>query len=188
MDLLCKLIFLDEYDSKRCEYEIDHIATKATVRTETIKIHPILSQFYDEKEDNRQVVRQSKKASPVTVEEPVREEIPEHIKAREIAEHGNPLKYIIGVHQTMHVGDIGIAQSLLLSATCQHVLNTDGIQPKLSGGSGKGKSDSAKGMAHLIPQEWIITSSLSDKAIYYMGDELRPGTIIFFVQSTINHS
>lgn len=125
--------------------------------------------------------KQDKKASQVIEEEPIREEIPEHIKARakEIAETGNPLTFILRTHQTMHIGDIGIATSLLLSATCQHVLNTDGIQPKLSGASGKGKSDCAKGMAHLIPPEWIIIASLSDKAIYYMADEMKPGTIIF---------
>lgn len=181
MDLLCKLIFLDDYDKANSEYQIGKIDQSRTATTDTIKGHSILSQFYDHEPDTCKQGKQGKQATEATEEEPVRDEVPEHIKARarEIAEQGNPLEYIIGVHQTLHVGDIGIAQSLLLSATCQHVMNTDGIQPKLSGASGKGKSDCAKGMAHLIPQEWVITSSLSDKAIYYMGDELRPGTILF---------
>lgn len=189
MDLLCKLIFLDDYDSLKCEYEISKIAAKATAKTETIKAHPVLSQFFDEKEDNRQAVSKGKDGKPAARDESVKksclyaekEEVPDHIKdrAREIAETGNPLTFILSTHQTMHIGDIGIATSLLLSATCQHVLNTDGIQPKLSGASGKGKSDCAKGMAHLIPPEWIIIASLSDKAIYYMADEMKPGTIIF---------
>ncbi len=132
-------------------------------------------------ERHKKIIEVMKVSGSGQSQEPEIEEATEEIKvkAREIAEQGNPLKYIIGVHQTLHIGDIGIAQSLLLSATCQQVLNTEGIQPKLSGASGKGKSDCAKGMAHLIPPEWIITSSLSDKAVYYMEDELRPGTILF---------
>ena len=52
LDLLCKLIFLDGYDKKTSEYQISKISDRATVRTETIQTHPILSRFFDDGDDN----------------------------------------------------------------------------------------------------------------------------------------
>jgi hypothetical protein len=109
------------------------------------------------------------------------EETPAHIKkqALEIAEHGDPLKFIISTHQTLHVGDIGLANTLLLSCTNQSVLNSRGLQPKGSGGSGKGKTHCYESMGHLLPPEHFLNASLSNKAIYYMGKRLKSGVIIF---------
>ncbi|WP_333787522.1 bifunctional DNA primase/polymerase, partial [Methanomethylovorans sp.] len=115
--LLCKLIFLDEYDSADSEYQIGKIATKATARTETIKAHPILSQFYDASEDVKRG-KQGKEASHATEQtEPEREEVPEHIKARarEIAKTGDPVSYILQTCDGLHVGDDGVKKTLLVS-------------------------------------------------------------------------
>ena len=184
MDLLCKLIFLDEYDSADSEYQIGKIAPKATAKKETIQAHPILSQFYDASEDVTTAIRgqASKLGKPdpqTTEEEPVKEEAPEYIKARakEIAETGDPVSYILHTCDGLHVGDDGVKKTLLVSIGIQSVLNSDGIQPKVSGDSGKGKTHCCKAMAHLIPRGWIHETALSDKAIYYMDP--KEGSIIF---------
>jgi energy-coupling factor transporter ATP-binding protein EcfA2 len=93
----------------------------------------------------------------------------------------DPIDFILDVHQKMHVGDINIAKALLISIGIQSVLNSDGIQPKLSGESGKGKTHCCKCMAHLIPKEYIITGNYSDKVIYYMAKEklMKDGTVLF---------
>lgn len=98
-------------------------------------------------------------------------------KADDILENGDPIEYILEVHQSMHVGDINLAKTLLISIGVQSVKNSEGIQPKVSGDSGKGKTHCCKAMAHLIPSEWIEETTLSNKVIFYMG--IKPSTIIF---------
>ncbi|TGC07018.1 DUF3987 domain-containing protein [Methanolobus halotolerans] len=48
--ILCMLIHLEEYDSQKSSYQIDKINPEATATTDTIKKHPILSQFSIEKD------------------------------------------------------------------------------------------------------------------------------------------
>jgi hypothetical protein len=77
----------------------------------------------------------------------------------------------------MHIGDVNLARSLLVSIGIQSVLNSEGIHPKVNGESGKGNTHCCKAMAHLLPEEYPIETTLSDKAIYYMN--LRPGSVVF---------
>ncbi|MGB3908247.1 MAG: hypothetical protein WBL02_07435 [Methanomethylovorans sp.] len=121
-------------------------------------------------------------------ENDILEPVPAHIKerAREIAEKENTLEYILKAHQCLHVGDIGYATTLLLSCTNQSSLNSEGLQPKGSGSSGKGKSHCTKAMAHLIPRDWILTASLSNKAIYYMEGRIKPGMVLYCDDVTLS--
>lgn len=114
-----------------------------------------------------------------TADEEVKEKTPENIKklADEKMMDGAHIKFILDTHQTMHAGDYNLSESLLVAIGDQSVLNSDGIHPKVSGGFGKGKTHCCKTMAHLVPEEYRLKSSLSDKAIYYM--KIKPGTIIF---------
>lgn len=95
----------------------------------------------------------------------------------EIAEHGDPLKFILDTHQSIHVGDVETAKVLACSIGSQSVLNSDGIQPKGSGESGKGKTHCFRAMLHLVPKKWKIATTLSDKAIFYM--KIPRGAVIF---------
>ena len=106
-------------------------------------------------------------------------EIPEHIKkaADDILRKTNVMDYIIDVHNTMHVGDDKLAKSLMVSIAIQSVRNSDGIHPKVSGGSGTGKSHCCEAMVHLLPDEYKYEGSLSTKSIYYMN--MNPGTVVF---------
>lgn len=100
-------------------------------------------------------------------------------KAEEIMKSGDPVEFIIDTHQHMHVGDIEISKTLLVSIGSQSCLNSDGIQPKLNGSSGKGKSHCAQAMAHMIPKKYLLKTSLSSKALYYKAPELPDGVVIF---------
>ena len=106
-------------------------------------------------------------------------EVPEHIRkaADDILMKTNVIDYMIAVHNTMHVGDEKLAQALLMSIAIQSVRNSEGIHPKVSGGSGTGKSHCCEAMVHLIPDEYKYEGSLSTKSIYYMN--LNPGTVVF---------
>lgn len=80
--------------------------------------------------------------------------------------------------QKFHVGDEAVAELLMLSMTSMSVVNTNGLQPKLSGESGMGKTHCTKTMLHLMPSTIYRAASFSSKALFY-DDTLRPKTVIF---------
>lgn len=171
--LLCMLIFGNDYDEKESSYQIDKINHEATATTETIKADPVLSQFYNGDELTH---------SPLLLEEEEpTNEVPEYIKnkAEDTSQHADTVEFIVNTHQTIHVGDVNLAKTLLVSIGVQSVLNSEGLQPKVSGDSGKGKTHCCKALAHLVPRKWMHETSLSNRAIYYMEDELLPGSIVF---------
>jgi hypothetical protein len=107
-------------------------------------------------------------------------------KALDILRNGDPVGHILSVYSRIHVGDVQIGKVLLLSIANQSVLNSEGLQPKLSGASGKGKTHAAKSMFHLIPDVgYKLEGSLSAKSMYYYPD-LKPGTVIFSDDIRIN--
>jgi hypothetical protein len=105
-------------------------------------------------------------------------------KALEILKIGKAIQFILDVLKLFHAGDRKSAELLLCSIAIGSCLNAYGTQPKLSGGSGKGKTHLCKGLRHLMPQEWILYTSLSPKALYRATDpaspvQIKPGMIIF---------
>lgn len=80
--------------------------------------------------------------------------------------------------QKFHVGDWNIIELLILSIAGLSVVNTYGLQPKLSGESGKGKTHAAKSILHLLHPSMYRAASFSSKALFY-DKTLRPKTIIF---------
>ncbi|MCX9082189.1 MAG: hypothetical protein OIN83_08315 [Candidatus Methanoperedens sp.] len=112
-------------------------------------------------------------------------DVPPHIteKAMEIMEKGDPVKFIHDTHQRLHVGDNMISKALIIGVGCQSANNTDGIQKKLDGASGKGKTHSAKTFMEFIPKSHKIIGSCSDKVLFY--SKIQPGTVIFSDDITI---
>lgn len=98
-------------------------------------------------------------------------------KALDILEFDNPLNYIMCQYKKMHLGDAEIGEILILSYINSCILNTEGLQPKLSGASGKGKTHAVKSIYHLIPTCYKIEGSLSAKSMFYMN--LAEGKIVF---------
>jgi|GEM_PF-1967944 hypothetical protein len=99
-------------------------------------------------------------------------------KALDLMRRGDPVRFILDVLANYHAGDRRSAELLLCSVAIGSILNANGTQPKLSGGSGKGKTHLCKALRHLMPSEWVLFTSLSPKAIYYDPD-IRPGMVIF---------
>lgn len=98
-------------------------------------------------------------------------------KAKEMLDEGSPIPYLIKTFHTIHIGDDITGKATLAAIGSQSVRNSDGIQPKVSGASGKGKSHAEKTIIHLTPREYVVESSLSDMVAYHA--ELKPGMIIF---------
>jgi hypothetical protein len=106
--------------------------------------------------------------------------------AIEILKYGDPVDYIMKVYNRLHIGDTAIGKILLLSLACQSELNSEGLQPKLSGESGKGKTHATKAMFHLIPDVgYKLEGSLSAKSLFYQPD-LKASTIVFSDDVRIN--
>lgn len=107
------------------------------------------------------------------------EEIPEHIrdKAKQILDEGKAIEFLVATCAKFHVGDETTIKATFGAIGSQSVINSNGIQPKVSGGSGKGKSHAIKSAFHLVPQEYILETSLSGKALFHLN--AKPGTIIF---------
>lgn len=122
-------------------------------------------------------VADKKKAMTETENDPQNETDTIIQKATEIMEKSDPVKYLLDTHQKMHVGDENLAISLLVSIGCQSVKNSDGIHPKVSGESGKGKTHCCRAMTRLIPKEWRCETTLSDKAIYYA--DIKSASVVF---------
>jgi len=95
-----------------------------------------------------------------------------------ILRKGNPIDYIMKEYNRIHVGDKELGEFLLATVGCSSCANTDGLQPDLSGESGKGKSDACKAMGALLPQEYFNKGSRSAMALFY-AEGLKAGSIIF---------
>jgi hypothetical protein len=80
--------------------------------------------------------------------------------------------------QKFHVGDEPVTELLMLSVASMSVINTNGLQPKLSGESGMGKTHSTKTVLHLMHPTIYRSASFSSKALFY-DDTLRPKMVIF---------
>ncbi len=100
-----------------------------------------------------------------------------HEQAISILKSGKAFDFIMKVFHDLHVGDDELGRLLLVTIGCQSVLNTDGLNPGTTGESGKGKSDACSKMAHLVPGEYRVASSVSTYGLFYRG--IRPGTVIF---------
>ncbi len=100
-------------------------------------------------------------------------------EAFRVLESGDPVSYIMDVYNRLHLGDTALGKVLLLSVINTVIENSEGLQPKLSGESGKGKTHAANAMFHLIPDmPYKYEGSLSAKSFFYNPD-LVDGMIIF---------
>lgn len=106
------------------------------------------------------------------------------VAAEDILLNGNPVKYLLDTFSMMHKGDYNTAMVLLVAIATQSILNSDGIQPSLSGESGKGKSHVCKTILHMLSKKYWIDSSLSGKAPFYT--DFKSGMIIFSDDTTIS--
>ena len=157
--ILTKRVFIEQHIK-------DHFSFSTKITDE------LITELKKSEKEKKKEKKEAKQSTDVV-------EIPEHIKkaADDILRKTNVMDYIIAIHNTMHVGDDKLAKSLMVSIAIQSVRNSDGIHPKVSGGSGTGKSHCCEAMVHLLPAEYKYEGSLSTKSIYYMN--MNPGTVVF---------
>lgn len=135
-------------------------------------------QELDEKRENLQKLDRAVEQRTTEREERKKRD---HIEqeADRILRESDPIKFIQEQFSKIHVGDEIIFYGLLASIGSQLCRPSDGIQPGLTGESGKGKSDACKAVIHLHPEEYLRTGGSSNKSFFY-DTELKPGTIICY--------
>lgn len=106
-----------------------------------------------------------------------REEIEQ--EADRVLREGDPISYLKEQFEKIHTGDEIIFYGLLVSIGSQLCLPSDGIQPGLTGESGKGKTDSCRALYHLLPEEYKANNGFSNKSFFY-DTTIKSGTIFFF--------
>lgn len=109
-------------------------------------------------------------------ERAAREEIEQ--EADRILREGDPINYVKEQFSKIHIGDDTIFAGLAASIGSQLCCNTEGIQPGLTGESGKGKTDACRAFFHLLPEKYKLSGSFSDMSLFYHLKQ--PGTVLFF--------
>jgi hypothetical protein len=99
-------------------------------------------------------------------------------EADRILREGDPIGYVKEQFSKIHIGDDIIFYGLLASIGSQLCRPSEGIQPGLTGESGKGKTDACRALFHLLPEEYKMRGSFSNKSLFYHLK--KPGTILFF--------
>ena len=105
---------------------------------------------------------------------------PEHRqRALNFLQTGDPLSFMLNVFHRDHVGDRIVAECLIMSVASQSVANTRGLHVAISGNSGKGKTHACNTMLSLLPEQFRMKGTVSNKALYY-HDQLRSGSVLLF--------
>ncbi len=97
--------------------------------------------------------------------------------AKEVLEHGDPVRYFLDAFEAEHVGDTTLAHCLVMSIASQAVRNVKGLHVYVTGESGKGKSSGMTAMLRQVPEECRLAERMSNKALYY-SDDINPGTVL----------
>ena len=132
---------------------------------------PELREMYEPREKQKKKREEAPAPPPAPVEDEHRR------RATEILRDGDPLAFLLDTFHKEHVGDRTVAECLAMSIASQSVANTKGLHVAISGNSGKGKSHACVTMLNLIPADYKLTGTVSNKALYYMKD-LRPRTVL----------
>jgi len=106
-------------------------------------------------------------------------------EALRILENGDPIGYIIKIHQKLHIGNEGVAKLLLLSIGCQSIEDSKGLQVSISGSLGKGKTHCCRSMLRLMPKEYVVDAPYLDKTAF-SDKKLKKGSIIFIDDIELN--
>jgi len=99
-------------------------------------------------------------------------------EADRILRTDDPIAFLKEQFSNIHIGDDTIFYGLMASIGSQLCRPSDGIQPGLTGESGKGKTDACYALFHLLPIEYKMKGSFSNKSLFY--HPIKPGTILFF--------
>lgn len=98
-------------------------------------------------------------------------------EAMEILKNGDPVRYLQYTIGNIHIGDTDAVEGLILAIANQSCTNTQGLQIKMSGASGSGKSHIVDSVLQCVRTKHKHESTLSAKAAYYLN--MKSGTILY---------
>ena len=175
-------IVTSRYDTKEIVLMDEFILEKEIINKTMIKKREyeklsigIISEINDKKTHEKEITDED-----VISQKEIRTRT-EHILLNE-----DPMKFLERTAHKFHVGDNLIIRSLICSVACQSVLNSKGIQLKMSGASGKGKSAVCKAVGHIIPKTHFRETSVTPKALYY-DETLEVGTTILSDDTSLSN-
>ena len=105
-------------------------------------------------------------------------------KAMKILAEGDPLHFITNSYSEKHCGDKTLGEVLALSIAVQSDASASGIQPKISGPTGSGKSHACKTIFRHIPLAYKMETSISPKVLFYL--EFLEGTTLLIDDVSID--
>ncbi len=100
-------------------------------------------------------------------------------EANRILDEGKGFEYVYDVWQKRHHGDANLGKGLFLSIGSQSCLSSKGIHIHACGPRGSGKSDGAEKASESIPGDHLLVGSASPKALYYLGERLPAGSVVY---------
>lgn len=124
-------------------------------------------------------IREEERLSPEAGADNPDPEITDEIQqeAIEILTTGDPLRKIRDTYATLHSGDQEVIDVFVISYCAGSAANSQGVQPALTGSKGAGKTSAAQAATHLLPREYLLSGTFSNKALLYLG--LKPGMVLF---------
>jgi len=100
-------------------------------------------------------------------------------EANQILDAGKGFKYVHDVWQKRHHGDENLGKGLFLSIGAQSCISSKGVHVHACGPRGSGKSDGAEKASEAIPGSHLLVGSASPKALYYLGERLPAGAVVY---------
>ena len=102
-------------------------------------------------------------------------------EACRIYESGQAFEYMTNTCLKLHVDDENIIRALILSYAGTFIANNElGINIRISGEAGIGKTHVANTVAKIVPPDYMLAARFSDKALLYMCEDLKPGSVIYY--------
>lgn len=89
------------------------------------------------------------------------------VKALEILQHDDPIKYIADSCGRQVLGADKAFKKLICCMSVQNINQSQGLHPKLNGASSGGKTITVMMFAHHLPAEMVNKGSMSAKAAFY---------------------
>ncbi len=126
--------------------------------------------FRKEVQEQEALIENAKEKAP---------DIDERIKrvGDNILKNGDVVKLLVRQAQRNHKGDTDVIKHLLASVASTNSTTSSGIQPGITGEKGGGKTDCARAVFHLIPEDWKLDASVTAKIPFYLP--MKDGLIIF---------
>jgi hypothetical protein len=100
-------------------------------------------------------------------------------EANQILNEGRGFEYAYQVWQRRHHGDENLGKGFFLSIGAQSCSSSKGVHVHACGPRGSGKSDGAEKASEAMPKSHLLVGSASPKALYYLGEQLPAGAVVY---------